>query len=314
MKGASILQANRDDPPRILEPEASSNAYVALTGRFRPVLRRMDAYTVQTRHGFRFVDEGPPNRPNPVVLLHGMLGTLGNWTATISALVRAGHRVVTPLLPVYDLPEPETSVSGLTRYTRRFIRELGIERPVLVGNSLGGHVALLYALQEPDQPSALILTGASGIHEIVTGESRPRRFDRNYVRERAAMTFYDPRHASEELVDEVMDIVADRNRVIRLIKMARSTREENVEDVLGRIDVPTLLIWGTDDRLTPLPIAHRFRKRMTNARLELISRCGHAPMIEHPARFNQLVIDFLKALFASKNEIADAAVRLSAES
>jgi len=261
----------------------------------------MTNYTVQVTDGFQFVDEGPTSDPIPVVLLHGMLGKLENWASTIGALANAGHRVVAPVLPVYDLPESETSVSGLMRYTRRFIRTLGIERPVLVGNSLGGHVALLYALHEAERPSGLILTGASGVHEVVMGESTPRRFDRNYVKERAALTFYDPCHASEELVDEVMQIVADRKRVLHLIKMARSTREEKVEHALERIRVPTLLIWGTDDRLTPPSIAHRFRNRLFNARLELISHCGHAPMIEHPNRFNELVIEFLSTLDRREN-------------
>ncbi len=273
----------------------------------------MTDYTVQTRDGFRFVDEGPTRHPFPVVLLHGMLGTYENWRSTICALAGAGHRVVAPVLPVYDLPESETSVSGLMRYTRRLTQALHIKKPILVGNSLGGHVALLYALQQTDPPSALILTGASGVDEIVLGESTPRRFDREYVKERAALTFYDPRHASEQLVDEVMGIVADRNRVIRLIKMARSTRRERVEDELSEIRIPTLLIWGTEDRLTPPAIAHRFRTRMSNARLELISACGHAPMIEHPKRFNKLVLEFLGTLNQHQHGLARPGISLPAD-
>lgn len=257
---------------------------------------RMNSYTVHTRDGFQFVDEGPSNGGMAVVLLHGMLGALENWTETIAALAKAGRRVVAPTLPVYDLPDSETSVAGLMQYTARFTKALGLARPVLVGNSLGGHVALLYAVKQTEKPSALILTGASGLHEMSMGGSTPRRFDRDYVKARAAMTFHNPVHASDELVDGVMEIVADRNRVKRLIKMARSAREELVEDALAGIRVPTLLIWGTEDRLTPPAVAHRFRKRLSSAKLELISACGHAPMIEHPHRFNEIVIDFLATL------------------
>ncbi|HLE55478.1 MAG TPA: alpha/beta hydrolase [Rhodothermia bacterium] len=260
---------------------------------------RVTSYTVQERERFRFVDHGPSTNRPAVVLLHGMLGALENWTATIDALASAGRRVIAPILPVYDLPLSETSVSGLVRYTVGLTMSLQLDQPVLIGNSLGGQVALLYALEfrgEEKQPSALILTGASGVQEIVMGESTPRRFDRDYVKERAAYTFHDPRHASDELVDGVMQIVADRNRVIRLIKMARSSRDETVEELLTNIPTPTLLIWGTEDRLTPPDVARRFEDRLANARLELIPSCGHAPMIEHPETFNRLVIDFLDDL------------------
>jgi len=274
----------------------------------------MTSYTVQERDGFRFVDHGPLTKRPAVVLLHGMLGALENWTATIDGLTAAGHRVIAPNLPVYDLPLSETSVSGLVRYTVGLTMSLQLDQPVLIGNSLGGQVALLYALEfrgEEKQPSALILTGASGVQEVVMGESTPRRFDRGYVKERAAYTFHDPRHASDELVDGIMEIVADRNRLIRLIKMARSSRDETVEELLTNIPTPTLLIWGTEDRLTPPHIARRFEDRLANARLELIPACGHAPMIEHPETFNRLVIDFLNDLEEDSNDKAQPDLRVS---
>lgn len=264
----------------------------------------MSSYTVQSRNGFRYVDSGEASLRPPVVLLHGMLGGLENWTSTISALSAAGHRAVAPFLPVYDLPLSETSVGGLVSHTTELLQLLAVRNPVLIGNSLGGQVALLYALAERRSdmsPSALVLTGSSGMDEVVMGESTPRRFDREFVKDRAAFTFYDPRHASDKLVDGVMEVVADRNRVIRLIRMARSSRDETVEDSLPEIRVPTLLIWGTEDRLTPPDTAVRFKNLLKSARLELIPACGHAPMIEHPATFNRLVLNFLESLEPATN-------------
>jgi pimeloyl-ACP methyl ester carboxylesterase len=264
-------------------------------------------YTIQSRERFHYVDEGPASDRSPVILLHGMLGGVGNWAMTVNALAKAAYRVIVPALPVYDLPRQQTSVSELTRFTIALSESLGLKRPVLVGNSLGGHVALLYALKHHEKPQALVLTGASGIHEVVMGESTPKRFDREFVRERAAYTFYDPVHASDELVDDIMDVVADRARVLRLIQMARSARDEKVEDALPQIQVPTLLIWGKEDRLTPPDVAYRFKERLSNANLSLIPECGHAPMIEHPDRFNMLLIDFLESLSAVKNGTAPPA-------
>lgn len=246
---------------------------------------------------YRYVEQGPATGRPPVVLLHGMLGDLSNWTQTARALGGQGYRVLVPLLPVYDLPMKETSVPGLVAYLRGFVETMGLERIVLAGNSLGGQVAILYTLTYPDGVSALVLSGSSGIYEVEMGTSTPRRQDRNYIRERAALTFYDPAHATEALVEEMHELVNDRARVTRLIKMARSTKAESVADRLPDIRVPTLLIWGRNDLITPPDVAEAFQRSIPQAALHFIDRCGHAPMIEHPEVFNRLLLDFLHTTF-----------------
>ena len=261
----------------------------------------MSCYTLHTRNEFQFVDEGPADDNAPILLLHGMLGAYENWNSTIAAMASAGHRVLAPLLPVYDLPIAETSVSGLNRYLRGFTQTLGISRPILVGNSLGGQVAILYALEPDVELTGLVLTGASGVSEVVMGESRLKRFDREYVRSRAAITFYDPKHASDKLIDDVMDIVADRGRATRLIRMARSAHKEKVEDALSNLAVRTLLIWGCDDRLTPVDVARRFETQIERSTLVLIPECGHAPMLEQPQEFNRLLLEFVAEIKPPKS-------------
>ncbi len=243
--------------------------------------------------GFRFVDAGPHTDYPPILLLHGMLGDLSNWTNAIEALVENSYRVLVPVLPVYDLPLIHTSVGGLVDYVRAFVEHLKIESTVLVGNSLGGHVALLYAMRYPEHVPAMILSGASGIYETNIGTSVPRRQDKEYIRERAAVTFYDPIHVTDSLVDEMFSIMNDRGRVARLIKMARSTKKETVTEQLEMVTPPTLLVWGQDDVITPPAVAYEFLERMPNATLHFIERCGHAPMIERPEEFNRLMLDFL---------------------
>jgi pimeloyl-ACP methyl ester carboxylesterase len=256
-------------------------------------------YTVHEMDAFEYVDEGPRDAGlPPVVLLHGMLGDLSNWTTTIAALSEQGYRVLAPTIPVYDLPLGQTSVPDLAEYVRSFIEALALEQTVLAGNSLGGHIALLYALQYADDVAALVLSGSSGIYEATLGTTTMRRQDRDFIRERTEMTFYDPAHATEELVDEMLDIVNDRPRALRLIKIARSADEETVTEQLGTLPMPTLLIWGSDDVITPPDVAEEFRDRMPNARLHFIDECGHAPMIEHPDAFNQLTLQFLDDLAA----------------
>ena len=251
-------------------------------------------YAVQEIDGHRYIDEGPPSSLPPVVLLHGMLGDLSNWAHTIAMLRTEGYRVLVPVLPVYSLPMRQTSVMGLVKHVRSFLEAMALEQVVVAGNSLGGHIALLYALHFPEHVAAMLLSGASGIYEVDMGTSTMRRQDREYLRSRAAVTFFDPVHATDELVDEVYDIVNDRSRALRLIKMARSVQNETVTDRLPRIQAPTLLIWGKDDTITPLDVAYTFKDLIPHAELHLIEECGHAPMIEHPELFNHHTLAFLK--------------------
>lgn len=251
-------------------------------------------YDIQEKDGFHYLDEGPPSDLPPVVLLHGMLGDLSNWADTVGDLAAHQYRVLVPVLPVYALPLKETSVQGLADYVDDFLAMLGVDLVTLVGNSLGGQVAILYALKHAERVAALILSGSSGLYEVEMGTGTPRRRDRDFIRERTAVTFYEPRHVTDDLVDEMFEIVNDRSRVARLIKMARSTKKETVASRLPDIDVPTLLVWGKNDLITPPDVAQEFQNRIPGSELHFIDQCGHAPMIEHPGEFNRIMLAFLR--------------------
>ncbi len=223
-----------------------------------------------------------------------MLGAYTNWEDTIRELASQQYRVLVPILPIYDLPLYNTTVSGLVEHVHGFFQAMNLDGVVLVGNSLGGHISLLYAIEHPHNVVAQVLCGASGIYEVEMGTSVFRRRDRDELRERAAFTFYDPRFATNELVDEIYDIVNDRGRALRLIRMARAVQAESVSEMLGRIQAPTLLVWGREDRITPPDVAEVLLEGIPDAQLEFIDACGHAPMMEHPAVFNQFTLDFLR--------------------
>lgn len=248
---------------------------------------------IHEKYGFQFVDEGPVSDVPPIVLLHGMLGAIGNWTSTVQALAAQQYRVLVPVLPVYALPMSETNVHGLVEHVRAFIETMDLGPVVLGGNSLGGHVALFYTLQYPRDVIALLLSGSSGIYEVEVGTATMRRRDREFIRERAALTFYDPVHATNELVDEALNLVNNRNTALRLIKMARSAQSETVTNQLSKIEVPTMLIWGSDDVITPPEVARQFQSYLPKSTLVFLTECGHAPMIEHPKQFNAHTLEFL---------------------
>ena len=106
-------------------------------------------------------------------------------------------------------------------------------------------------------------------------------------------TFYRPEVATKELVDEVYDIVNDRNKAIRVIAIAKSALRHNIGDRLYQIKSPVLLVWGKDDSITPAFVGEQFHELLPDSRLFILDQCGHAPMMEHPEEFNRLLEAFL---------------------
>ena len=250
----------------------------------------MQKITIIQDAGYEYLEEG---QGEPLVLLHGLFGALSNWQEVLDCFSK-DMRVLIPLLPIYKNSRVEPSVEGLAQYVAGFIQHMGLQRVHLVGNSLGGHVALVYTLQHMEEVASMTLTGSSGLFEAGMGSTFPRRGDYNYIRERTAFTFYDPACASKELVDEVFDIVNDGSKALRILKLARNAQRMNLARELGRITTPTCLIWGLNDTITPPYVAHEFHRLLPHSELHFIDKCCHAPMMEHPAAFNHLLVKFLQ--------------------
>ena len=162
-----------------------------------------------------------------------------------------------------------------------------------MGNSLGGHVALVHVLKKPERIKTLILTGSSGLFENGMGDTYPKRGDKEYIRHKTSLTFYDPSLADDKLVDEVFEITNNRLKVIKIIALAKSAIRNNLGDELNQIKLPTCLIWGNNDTITPPFVAEEFNKLIVNSELHFIDKCGHAPMMEVPNEFNECLHDFL---------------------
>jgi pimeloyl-ACP methyl ester carboxylesterase len=130
------------------------------------------------------------------------------------------------------------------------------------------------------------------------GDTYPKRGDYEYIRKKTEVTFYDPKMATKELVDEVFSITNNRIRVIKIIALAKSAIRNNLGDELNNIKQPTLLIWGNNDTVTPPFVAREFHRLIPNSELHFIDKCGHAPMMEVPEEFNMVLHKFLKKLEA----------------
>ncbi|MBC8047545.1 MAG: alpha/beta hydrolase [Fimbriimonadaceae bacterium] len=247
-------------------------------------------HTITEENGFKYVEEG---EGNVLMLLHGLFGALSNFYDIIEHF-KLTHKVVIPILPLYELPVEETTVMGYVNYVERFVAYKKYDKVIVLGNSLGGHIALLYALKNAEKINAVVLTGSSGLFESAMGDSYPKRGDYEYIKRKTEVTFYDPKHATKELVDELFDIVNDRNKVIRVLATAKSAIRQNLGEEVGKITSPTLLIWGNNDTITPPFVGEEFHKLIPNSKLIFIDKCGHAPMMEQPEEFNKHLETFLK--------------------
>lgn len=224
----------------------------------------------------------------PIVVLHGLFGALSNFTDVIDHF-STKYKVIVPIMPLYSMPLPKTSVKNLAEFIGNFIDYKGLDKVTLLGNSLGGHVALVYTLDHMDRVNKLILTGSSGLYENAFGGSFPRREDREYVRNKVAVTFYDPAIVTEELVDEVMLLVGNREKLFKVLALAKSAIRHNMGVELHKYKMPVCLIWGRNDTVTPPEVGEDFNRLMPNSELFWIDKCGHAPMMEHPKEFNKIL-------------------------
>lgn len=228
-----------------------------------------------------------------LLLLHGLFGATSNFTGIIDAFGRS-HNVVIPILPIYELPLLKVSLTGLLEYVEDFVNFKGYNKVHILGNSLGGHISLLYTLKCPERVQTLILTGSSGLYESGMGNTFPKRSDYNFIKTKTETTFYRPETATKELVDEVYDIVNDRMKAIRVLATAKSAIRHNVGDRLHEIKCPTLIIWGKEDSVTPAFVADKFHSLIENTELHIFNECGHAPMWELPKQFNAVLDSFLE--------------------
>ncbi|MGC4101380.1 alpha/beta fold hydrolase [Ferruginibacter sp.] len=253
------------------------------------------SYEIKQDGKFKFIEEGTGE---PLVLLHGLFGALSNFNDLIQHFSKT-HKVVVPLLPLLELDLLHTSVGGLQKFVQRFIEHRNYSNIHLLGNSLGGHVGLVYILKHPERIKSLILTGSSGLFENGMGDSYPKRGDKEYIRKKTQLTFYDPALATEELVNEVFEITNNRLKVIKIIALAKSAIRNNLGEELSQIKQPTCLIWGNNDTITPPFVGKEFNRLIPNSELHFVDKCGHAPMMEVPEEFNRILDTFLNKLPAS---------------
>ncbi len=238
---------------------------------------------------FKYCEKG---EGEVILLLHGLFGALSNFMDVINHF-SPRYRVIIPLLPLFELELEHSTVQGMVDYVKDFVAHKDLKGLNLIGNSLGGHVGLVFTLQNPELVTTMTLTGSSGLFEASLGDGYPRKGSYDYVKQKTEETFYDPAVASKELVDEVFAIVNDRNRALRIVLIAKSAVRHNLKEEVPTITIPVNLIWGMNDSITPPFVGEEFHKLLPHSELHFIEKCGHAAMMERPVEFNSIVDSFL---------------------
>ena len=243
---------------------------------------------------FKWIEEGEGGQP--IILLHGLMGGIENFGEMVD-FISAEYKVYGLDLKLFEGSLLKVSVKSLSDYLYKFMKHLNLKSAVLIGNSMGGHIGLIFSKEHPEMVDGLILTGSSGLYENAMGDSFPRRGDKDYIRKKTEEVFYDPKVATDELVDNVFEIANNRVSILRLLGYAKSAIRHNMAEDLPHLTIPVCLIWGEHDKVTPPKVAHEFHSLLPNSELHWMPLCGHAAMWEHPEEFSKLVLQWLKTKF-----------------
>lgn len=240
---------------------------------------------------YSYIEEG---EGQPMIVLHGLMGALSNFDGVLNYFSKKGYKVIIPELPIYSLPLLKTNVKNISKFLKEFMEFKKIDSAILLGNSLGGHIALYFTKHNLEKVTGLVLTGSSGLYEKSLGDTYPKRGDYEYIKTKTEEVFYDPKVASKEIIDEVYASVNDRNKVIRTLAIAKSAIRHNMAKDLPAMNTPACVIWGKNDTVTPPEVADEFDKLLPDSNLFWIDKCGHTPMMEHPEEFNGILEKWLK--------------------
>lgn len=270
---------------------------------------RREIEVVGARTNYVEMGDGPP-----IVFVHGLSGAWQNWLEQIPFFAET-HRVIALDLPGFGaspMPPWDISIPAYGSFLRDFCERLGVEHCALVGNSMGGFIATEVAISEAKRVDQLVLVSAAGItwararREPAVMIGRVGRaaaplalkfqmsgIKRPGIRRRAfGGVFHDPGGLRRELLwENVVPALQSPGYYDALTTLVGYDIRHRLEE----IDDPTLIVWGRNDRVVPVPAAESYKRRIgDNAELHIFERTGHVPMMERPVRFNRLLADFLE--------------------
>jgi pimeloyl-ACP methyl ester carboxylesterase len=248
----------------------------------------------------RYLEAGSATKPT-VILLHGLGAQAESWALTIPALTPNYHVIAPDQIGFgkSDKPLLKYRVGTYTDFLDKLMGELKIEKAHLVGNSMGGWVAGLMAIKYPNRVEKIVLADAAGLAPANINFDQIYQLNnstRDEIRANLKLIFFNPAlQNNAALVDQFMTqrILAGDGYTITALIESIKRREDFLDNRLGEIKKPTLIIWGRQDGLLPLADGEKFNKGITNSQLTVFDNCGHVPQFEKAADFNRAVTEFL---------------------
>lgn len=231
-----------------------------------------------------------------LLLIHGIGGDADEWAFCFEAFSKS-HRVIAIDLLGFgrsDKPQFDYHIAVFVEVIEEFLRVLKIERASVLGESLGGWIASAFALKFPQCVDKLVLVDAAGVWgEIAELPIDLRVSTRDHLRKVFQLLFFDKRLATDEFVDMAYQLHLERGDGPTIESVLRNTAAERLDDVIGRLNMPTLIVWGEQDEMIPLNVGNNLHRLVCGSQLEVIPQCGHLPALEQPAEFVKRVLEFL---------------------
>ncbi|HEU4711059.1 MAG TPA: alpha/beta hydrolase [Pyrinomonadaceae bacterium] len=236
-----------------------------------------------------------------VILLHGLGGSSQAWQFNIGALAEKFHVVVPDQLGFgkSDKPLVNYRIRTYVDFLDQFCKQLKIERASLVGNSMGGWIAAIYAASYPDRVDKLVLVDAGGYAPAKDFDTRAfyglNPTTREGMKLLVAKVFYSKLFQTDAAIDQAIAarLAAGDGYTIDSITESIIRGEDLFDDVVKTIKRPTLIVWGRQDGLVPLSDGERLNKDIAGSKLVVIDQCGHVPNFEKAAEFNAAALKFL---------------------
>lgn len=251
-----------------------------------------------------------------ILLLHGVGDSALDWQWIMPRLADR-FRLIAPDLPGYSIGAGNGIVHTPANYSRllwMFVRELGLSPVTVVGNSLGGMVAIRMVLENPGQVPALVLVDSAGLGKIINpmmiialtpagdlAMAATATWTGGWLHSgfRSLILFANPWRAPQEWLQEqyrLSGISSFRTAVLDVLRHTTdfTGQSETVTDDLPKVDIPTLVLWGRHDRVVPTSHGQKAVEMLKAGRLEIFPDCGHVPHIENPARFSEVLGNFLE--------------------
>lgn len=265
-------------------------------------------------HRIRFLEKG---EGFPLLLLHGLGASIEWWQFNINSLSQKYRVIALDFLGFgYSSKEiSEYSLSYASKFLVSFLDVLKINKASLIGNSMGGLIALSTALQNPERIEKLVLVDNAGFDRELTfilrlaslfpiGELALALRNRFTVNMLLSQLFYNPKKLPPNLINcvlKIYELPLSREVLLRILRYGvnlQGLKRNILHPILERISSlghQTLIVWGEQDKITPVDQAYKGKRLIKHSKVQTFEKCGHMPQVEWAEEFNQLVLDFLKS-------------------